>query len=280
MQIELIFYSLLGLIVGSFLNVCIYRIPLGKSVVSPRSACPHCGTPIRPYDNIPVFSYLLLRGKCRGCGTSISIQYPIVELLTGAAFFACAWKWNFASPTFINTLLLSIIIILVFTDYHHRILPNVLTLPGMAAGILLSPFQDISYYDDVLSGMSASLLWPGDYQLILPWVGSIVGAIVGAVPLFVIGIGYEKLRKRQGLGMGDVKMMAMIGAFMGCRIAFLTIFAGSLLGTLVGVFLMLFRHMNLQSKLAFGVFLGIASAILLFYGLPFWNWYYNLSVPR
>ena len=241
---------------------------------------PHCGKPIRPYDNIPVLSYLLLRGKCRGCGEPISIQYPIVELLTGAAFFVCAWKWNFAPPTFVNTLLLCVAIILIFTDYHHRILPNVLTLPGLLAGILLSPFQDRLYYSDILSKIASSYIWPNDYQSVLPWVGAVIGAIVGAVPLFLVGIVYEKLRKRQGLGMGDVKMMAMIGAFLGCRIAFLTILAGSLLGTIVGVFLMSSRNMNLQSKLPLGVFLGIAAALLLFYGLPFWDWYYHLSVPR
>jgi leader peptidase (prepilin peptidase) / N-methyltransferase len=268
-----IFYTLLGLVIGSFLNVCICRIPLGKSVVSPRSACPHCGVQIRSYDNIPVLSYLLLRGKCRSCKAPISMEYPMVELLTAAAFFACAWRWEFASPTFVNSLFLSLIIILVFTDYHHQLLNNVVTLPGLAAGILLSPFQSFSYYLDSLSMRLASLIWPENPVTILPWVGSVAGAIVGAAPLLLIGIGYERLRHRQGLGMGDVKMMAMVGAFLGPTIAFLTIFAGSLLGSFVGISFMISGRMNLQSKLAFGIYLGIASALLLFFGLPLWNWY-------
>ena len=140
---ESIIYTLFGLIIGSFLNVCIYRIPLGKSIVFPGSSCPSCSKPIRFYDNIPVLSYLLLRGKCRACGAPISFQYPLVELLTGLAFFACAKAWHFESPTYVNSLFLSVLIILVFTDYHHRILPNVLTLPGTIAGILLSPSKGL-----------------------------------------------------------------------------------------------------------------------------------------
>ncbi len=278
MQIALVIYAVFGLVIGSFLNVCIYRIPLRKSIVFPGSACPHCGNPIRPYDNIPVLSYLLLRGRCRICGNAISVQYPLVELLTGAAFFACAWEWSFTAPAFINSLLLSVLIVLVFTDYHHQILPNVLTLPGIAVGILLSPFQSVLYYSDTLSTLAASCLRPENPQLILPWVGSVLGAIIGGGPLLLMAIGYEKIRKKQGLGMGDVKMMAMVGAFLGCRIAFLTILAGSFLGSLVGVFLILFRHKNLQTKLAFGVFLGIGAAVCLFYGLPVWDWYFRF--PR
>jgi leader peptidase (prepilin peptidase) / N-methyltransferase len=282
-QLLYIFYTLLGLTIGSFLNVCIHRLPLGKSIVRPRSACPKCGAQIRAYDNIPVISYLLLRGKCRACKTSISIEYPFVELLTAAAFFACAWKWNFAAPTFVNTLLLSIIIILIFIDYHHQLLLNVLTLPGIVAGILLSPFQSVSYYSDFVSVRLASLIWPGDPAMILPWAGAVAGAIIGAVPLLLLAIGYEKLRHRQGLGMGDVKMMAMVGAFLGPTIAFLTIFAGSFLGSLIGISFMLLGRMNLQTKLAFGVYLGIAAALLLFYGPPLWNWYWQYwhqSFPR
>lgn len=278
MQIALVIYTVLGLVIGSFLNVCIYRIPLRKSIVFPGSACPHCGSPIRPYDNIPVLSYLLLRGRCRVCGNAISVQYPLVELLTGAAFFACAWEWNFTAPAFINSLLLSVLIVLVFTDYHHQILPNVLTLPGIAAGILLSPFQSVWYYSDALSTIAASWLWPENPQLVLPWVGSVLGAIIGGGPLLLMAIGYEKIRKKQGLGMGDVKMMVMVGAFLGCRIALLTILAGSFLGSIVGIFLILFRHRNLQTKLAFGVFLGIGAAVCLFYGLPVWDWYFRF--PR
>ena len=281
MNPELIVYTLFGLIIGSFLNVCTYRIPLGKSIVFPGSSCPECGNSIRFYDNIPVVSYLLLRGKCRFCCKPISIQYPIVELLTGIAFYVCGKTWSFGSPTYVNSLFLSILIVLVFTDHHHRLLPNVLTLPGTIAGILLSPFQKPpsgqldSYFSDWLSVKIASLLFPKNPEAILPWVGSIMGAVIGGGVLLVLGLGYEKLRKRQGLGMGDVKMMAMVGAFLGYYLAFVTIFFGSFLGLLLGIYLILFRKMNLQTKLAFGVFLGIGAAISLFYGFPFLRWYFR-----
>jgi leader peptidase (prepilin peptidase)/N-methyltransferase len=278
---ESIIYALFGLIIGSFLNVCIYRIPLGKSVVFPGSSCPGCSKSIRFYDNIPVISFLLLRGKCRSCKTPISFQYPLVELLTGSLFFACAKAWHFDSPTYVNSLFLSILIILIFTDYHHQILPNILTIPGTIAGILLSPFQRppagqlSSYYSDKLSVMTAELLYPSNPEVSLPWVGSILGALIGGGVLLMVGLGYAKLRKREGLGMGDVKMMAMVGAFMGYYLAFVTIFVGSLLGLLLGVYLIAFRKMNLQTKLAFGVFLGIGAAVSLFYGIPFLSWYFG-----
>jgi leader peptidase (prepilin peptidase) / N-methyltransferase len=272
----LIIYGLFGLIIGSFLNVCIYRIPLGKSVVFPGSGCPRCGKAIRFYDNIPVISFLLLRGKCRNCGEAISIQYPLVELMTGIAFYSCGKAWEFTPATFVNTIFLSVVIVLVFTDFNHRILPNVLTIPGIIVGILLSSFQMPACYSDILSVRIAVLPLFKNPPAALPWVGSILGAIIGGGILLIVGLAYEKLRKKQGLGMGDVKMMAMVGAFLGWRLALLTIFAGSLIGTLIGIFLMLFRNMNLQTKLAFGVFLGIGAAFSLFYGIPFLDWYLSL----
>jgi leader peptidase (prepilin peptidase) / N-methyltransferase len=276
MTTALFVYGLFGLIIGSFLNVCIYRIPLGKSVVFPGSGCPQCGKPIRFYDNIPVLSYILLRGKCRNCGEPISIQYPFVELLSGFSFYFCGAVWGFAPATFVNSIFLAAVTVLIFTDFHHKILPNVLTLPGIIVGILLSPFQMIDYYSDILSVRVASLPVFNNPSAALPWVGSVFGAIIGGGILLVVGIGYEKLRKRQGLGLGDVKMMAMVGAFLGWRLALLTIFAGSLIGTLIGISLMLFRNMSLQTKLAFGVFLGIGAAFSLFYGIPFLDWYLSL----
>jgi len=273
---ELLVYALLGLIIGSFLNVCIYRIPLGKSIVFPGSGCPNCGKAIRFYDNIPILSYLLLRGKCRFCGERISVQYPIVELLTGIAFYACAKWWYFTPPTFVNSLFLSVVVILIFTDYHHQILPNVLTLPGMIAGILLSPFQTPSFYSDVLSFPTASMLWPSNPQIALPWVGSVIGAIIGGGSLFVVGLGYLKLRKKEGLGMGDVKMMGMVGAFLGWPLAVLTIGVGAFLGSIIGIMGILLRNMTMQTKLAFGVFLGISAAFALFYGLPILHWYVSI----
>jgi leader peptidase (prepilin peptidase) / N-methyltransferase len=278
MQIYLVFYVALGLVIGSFLNVCIYRIPIGKSIVFPGSGCPNCSAPIRPYDNIPVLSYLLLRGKCRTCGEPISLQYPIVELLSGLAFYCCAHNWHFTSPTYVNSLFLSLIIVLVFTDYHHQILPNILTLPGAVAGLILSPFQMPEVYTDTLSIRLASQFGFEDSGLVLSLMGALLGAIIGGGSLLGVAFFYEKVRKRQGLGMGDVKMMAMVGAFLGYRLTILTIFLGSLLGSLVGIYLVLFRKMNLQTKLAFGVFLGAAAVLALFYGLPLLHWYFEISL--
>jgi leader peptidase (prepilin peptidase) / N-methyltransferase len=276
MQIELIFYTLLGLIIGSFLNVCIYRIPLKKSIVFPGSSCPNCGAAIRPYDNIPVLSYLILRGKCRGCGTPISLQYPIVELLSGIIFFCCARTWEFTPPTYVNSLFLCIILVLIFTDFHHRILPNVLTITGTLLGLLLSPFQIQDLYLGILDIKVASLLNMSNIPFAMPWIGSILGALFGGGSLFLVGFGYEKLRKQQGLGMGDVKMMAMVGTFLGYRLTLLTIFSGSLIGAILGVFLILFHKSNLQTKLAFGVFLGAGAIFSLFWGLPFLHWYLSI----
>jgi leader peptidase (prepilin peptidase) / N-methyltransferase len=270
MQLESLVYALFGLVIGSFLNVCIYRLPRNTSIALPRSRCPQCETPIRPYDNIPVISYILLRGKCRSCGKAISIQYPLVELLTGLAFYACAQTWGLAPPTIVNSLFLAMVIVLVFIDYHHQILPNVITLPGMAAGILLSYFQDHRFYEDVFSSRLASHFGLENFQFL---VGSILGAITWAAMFLVVGLGYQKLRKIQGLGMGDVKMMLMVGAFIGIRLGFMTVFAGSLLGSVLGIGLMLFGRANMRSKLAFGVFLGIGAAFSLFYGLPLLRWY-------
>jgi leader peptidase (prepilin peptidase) / N-methyltransferase len=273
MHLESILYALFGLVIGSFLNVCIHRIPRNVSIAFPRSSCPNCRKPIRPYDNIPVFSYLLLRGKCRFCGNSISMQYPFVELLSGLAFFACAQTWGFSATTLVNTLFLSMAIVLIFIDYQRQILPNVITMPGVAAGILLCTFQSTEFYADALSFRIASVFGLENIPSTLPWAGSILGAVIGGGMLYVVGIGYLKFRKMQGLGMGDVKMMAMAGAFLGWRLAFITVFAGSLLGLLFGISLMLTGRANLKTKLAFGVFLGIGAAFSLFYGLPLLRWY-------
>lgn len=278
MYLESIAYAILGLIIGSFLNVCIYRIPLEKSIVSPGSGCPHCGTSIRFLDNIPILSFLLLRGRCRDCGKRISFQYPIVELLCALAFYSCARMWLFAPPTYVNSLFLAAIIILIFTDYNHRILPNIITLPGVIVGILLSYFQTPKVYDDLLSWKVISLLGFENPSNVQPWIGSIFGAIIGGGLLYLVAFVYEVVRRRQGLGMGDVKMMAMVGAFLGWRLALMTIFVGSLLGTFVGIFLILLRKIDTQGKLAFGVFLGIGSALCLFYGFSFVRWY--LDMPR
>jgi leader peptidase (prepilin peptidase)/N-methyltransferase len=266
-------WAIFGLITGSFLNVCIYRLPRHESIVFPGSRCPHCGKSVRPIDNIPVLSFLLLRGKCRNCRRPISFQYPLVELLSGLAFYACAAEWGLTSPTFVNSIFLSAILVLVFTDYHHQILPNALTLPGAIAGFLMCTFQSRVFFGDPVSTYFAALISSSNTQTLLPWTGSLLGAIVGAGILFLVASAYQLVRKRQGLGMGDIKMMAMVGAFLGWRSAFWTIVFGSFLGSIAGILLVLFGGRTLQAKLAFGTFLGVASVICLFFGEAIIRWY-------
>jgi leader peptidase (prepilin peptidase) / N-methyltransferase len=260
------FWTAFGLVIGSFLNVCIYRLPRRESIVFPGSRCPKCGKAVRPYDNIPVLSYLLLGGKCRSCRQPISAQYPLVELLAGLSFYACAAVWGLTPPAFVNSLFLSLIIVLVFTDYHHQILPNALTFPGLILGLVLCPFQFPAFFRDPLSYNLAALISTSHAETLLPWVASFVGAVAGAGMPYLVAVVYQLIRKRRGLGMGDVKMLAMVGAFLGWRIAFLTIFVGSFLGSVVGILLILFGGRTLQSKLPFGTFLGAAAAASLFWG--------------
>ena len=268
-----ILYVVFGLIIGSFLNVCIHRVPRGESIVSPGSHCPRCGKAVRPYDNVPVLAYLWLRGRCRDCGERISPQYPAVELLTGMVFFGCVSKWGLAPPTFVNTLFLSMVIVLGIIDYHHRLLPNVITLPGWIIGLALAPFQKLEFYDEPLTRLLTSMLLPDRTGTALPWVAAAVGSVLGGGLLLTVALAYEKIRHKQGLGMGDVKMMAMVGAFLGWRLVLLTIFAGSVLGSVIGLFIVLFRGGNLQTKLSFGTFLALGAIISVFFGIRILVWY-------
>jgi leader peptidase (prepilin peptidase)/N-methyltransferase len=198
---------------------------------------------------------------------SDSLQYPIVESLCGLAFFACARTWGLSPETFVNSLFLAAILILIFTDFNQQILPNAITIPGALVGILLSPFQLRAFYEDaVVQNLAGS-------ETAIPWTGAILGAILSGGILLAVAATYKLVRHRQGLGMGDVKMMAMVGAFLGWRLGLLTIFAGSFLGSIAGVFLILFGGRTLQTKLAFGTFLGAAAAAALFFGPPVLNWY-------
>jgi leader peptidase (prepilin peptidase) / N-methyltransferase len=264
---------ILGLAVGSFLNVCIFRVPRGESIVFPRSHCPQCGIDIHAYDNVPLFAYLWLGGKCRSCKKPISIQYPLVELLAGLIFLGCALKWDLASPAFLNALFLSLIVVLIFIDYNHQILPNVITIPGALIGIILSFLQEKKFYADSISMNLATILNASNPTGFLPWIGALVGAVIAAGGLLLVAILYQLARKRQGLGMGDVKMMAMVGAFLGWPLAFLTIFIGSLAGSIIGLLLILFRGKSMQTKLAFGTFLGMGALLAVFFGPAVISWY-------
>jgi len=273
-----VFVLALGLVIGSFLNVCILRIPQGKSIVLPPSACPQCGTPIRPYDNIPVISYLLLRGKCRGCKTRISAMYPLVEILTAVLFFGCYWAFGLTIDTLKWCVFSAIMIVLVFTDLRERILPDLVNFVGLGLGLLFSLFM--RPYDGTASFV-AYFAFPSLHSLrAISLLDALLGAAAGGGLLWLVMEAYFRLRHREGMGLGDVKMMLMVGAFLGLKRTMLTIFAGSMLGTLLGIVFILARGKKSDYELPFGTFLGMAAILVVFFGTPFMHWYSHLLMGR
>ncbi|MEE8348442.1 MAG: prepilin peptidase, partial [Acidobacteriota bacterium] len=220
------FILVVGLIVGSFLNVCIHRVPRGRSVVHPRSACPHCNHSISALENIPVLSYLFLGGKCRQCGTGISWVYPLVEALTAVCFYLLFLKYGVQSPFLVNIVFFSILVILIFIDLFERLLPDVFTLGGLAFGFFMSPFQSGEFFP-VAGPMNLS-------GVLLRYYDSFLGVLMGAGFLWLVAEIYLRMKKVEGMGFGDIKMMAMVGAFLGWQHTWMTILLGSLLGALVG----------------------------------------------
>jgi leader peptidase (prepilin peptidase)/N-methyltransferase len=273
-----IFIFLLGLIIGSFLNVCILRIPGGKSIVLPASACPKCGAPIRRYDNIPVVSWLLLRGKCRACKTPISRMYPVVELLTGLLFLACFAAFGLTPEALKWAAFAAILIVLVFTDLRERILPDVVNYTGFGVGLAFSL---------VTKPIDGTALWIANHVFDFPppapalsFVDAVLGAAVGSGLLWIVSEGYFRLRGREGMGLGDVKMMLMAGAFLGVKRVLLTIFAGAVLGSVLGILFILVRRKGSDYELPFGTFLGAAALLVVFFGTPLVNWYQSLLAMR
>lgn len=260
-----------GLMFGSFLNVCIRRLPQHESIVTPGSHCPRCQTPIRARDNIPVVSYLLLRGRCRACGERISPEYPLVELLTGMLALGCYWQFGITISGVKWTLFSAMMLVLVFTDFHDRLLPNRVNYFGLAAGLALSPFTP------AVDGFARWLL-NGRFALGAPeWTvrlaDSALGAIVAGGMLWLFAEGYFRLRGREGMGLGDVKMMAMAGAFLGVRQAILMMLLGSILGSVVGAIAVWGFGKGRDYELPFGSFLGIAALFMIFAGGPLLHWY-------
>lgn len=238
-----------GLIIGSFLNVVIYRLPLGQSVVSPPSTCPSCGKRLGALDNIPVVSWLALGGRCRQCGAPISAQYPLVELCTGLLFVLITWMTPAGPLLAARLLLVTMLIVLFGIDFHHQILPNVITLPGIVIGFLFS-----------FAGP------PG-------WMDSLVGILLGGGVLYGIAAAYYAVRKEEGLGMGDVKMLAMIGAFLGWKAVLVTLVLSSFAGALVGMGLMAFSRGTMRLALPFGTFLSLGALAAMLVGEPLVAWY-------
>ena len=294
----------LGLAFGSFLNVCIYRLPLGLSVVAPRSACPHCKRPIAFYDNLPVISWLLLRGRCRNCETKISARYLFIEVLTGVLFLGCYAYFGFTLATLKYCVFGFLLLGLIFTDAETKLLPDKLTLPGLALGLVFSsivPVNDVA--SQFLPGM-LDLPFSADLAArLFSLFDSLLGAALGASFIYGAGAVYLRWRGMEGMGFGDVKLMAMVGAFLGMKLTIFTIFTASLAGSLFGLATVLMvwvkrthrstrRLASLQAarrrgwqsaqmvyrhyQMPFGVFLGSMALLALFVGNQFLRWYGRL----
>ena len=286
--IALIF--LFGIVIGSFLNVCILRIPEDLSIVAPGSRCPQCQTPIRWYDNVPVFGWLWLRGKCRNCGLAISPMYPLVELTTGLLFVACYLEFGLTQAAVKWLFFTCLIIVLTITDLRIRILPDVVNWPGFVAGLFFSAV--VPPDDRTAVFLYVTLFHRMPSRPVQGLLDALLGAAFGSFLLWAVAALYRRVRGREGMGMGDVKMMAMVGAFLGVRGAFLTILLGTLLGTLVGVAMIIVLYVagwerNLaerasrrrlgsvnalrwkiasQYQLPLGTFLGIAALLVVYFG--------------
>jgi leader peptidase (prepilin peptidase)/N-methyltransferase len=262
-----------GLIIGSFLNVVIARVPDRENIVFPGSHCPSCGAPIKPYDNIPVLSYLLLRGRCRSCNKGISPVYPLVELLVACLYLLFFLMDGFTLRLLADLIFASFIVPLTFIDLRHQLLPDPLTLPGLAVAALLRLMAP----DAFMLNRTRSIfgLWQTpDWAVSL--VGSALGAAVGAGILWVVMEVYLRIRHHEGMGPGDVKMMLMVGAFLGWERAMITIFLASLGGSVIGLAMMSVKKASLKTALPFGVFLGPASLVTLAVGEKFLRWYITL----
>lgn len=273
-----IFVFLFGLIIGSFLNVCISRLPAGKSVVRPRSRCPKCGKHIKPYDNIPVLSYFFLAGKCRNCKARISPVYPAVELLTGLLFFACYLMFGDSILTLKWVAFSAILVVLIFTDWRERILPDAVNFTGLGIALILSFF--VRPEDGTAAWLANRIFDFPPPAPVISFSDALIGAAVGSGLLWLVGEAYFRLRGREGMGFGDVKMMLMAGAFLGLRRTILTILAGSLLGAILGSIFILASRKGSTYELPFGTFLGAAALLVVFFGTPVVTWYQSLFMIR
>jgi len=247
--LELLTVAAFGLCIGSFLNVCAYRLPLGGSIVYPASRCTSCGRTLSWFDNVPVISWVVLRGRCRTCGVAVSWQYPLVELITAGLFVLVILLTPPGVLMASRLLLVSILIALFGIDLEHQILPNSITLSGIAIGIALSVFAPPGLKD------------------------SLIGAVLGAGILYGIAYGYFLWRREEGMGMGDVKMLAMIGAFLGWKAVLVTLVLSSFAGAFIGVILLGLHKGGMKFALPFGTFLSIGALIAMFAGEPLVTWY-------
>jgi len=294
-----------GLAFGSFLNVCIYRMPRELSVVFPRSACPNCKQLIAFYDNVPVLSWLILRGRCRKCKAKISPRYLMIEVLTGLLFVACYWQFGLTLATLKYCVFGYLLLGLIFTDAETKLLPDKLTLPGIVIGLIFSllvPVNDLA--SQLLPGVMRLPADPGLSVNLLSFADACLGAIVGASFIYGVGVAYLMARGVEGMGFGDVKLMALVGAFLGMKLTVFTLLTGSVAGSLFGLStifvvwikrtrrLMVRQHASAavararawQSakmvyrhyQMPFGVFLGSMAVVALFFGNQVMSWYWGL----
>lgn len=268
--------GVLGAIIGSFLNVVIHRLPREESIVFPNSRCPSCGTAIAFYDNIPLLSYAVLGGRCRSCKTYISARYPAVELLTGLVWAAVAMHDGLTWALPFDLIFVTAILVLIFIDAEHMILPNAITYPGLifalVARITLPLLLRQPHFDDV------PMLLDGPFDGWPLWAASLGGAVIGGLAgggsLWLMGWLWEKLRGVEAMGLGDVKMMFMVGGYLGWRLTILNIFVAVLSGSVTGIVLMAAKgDRNMQMLLPFGIFLGIGAIAALLFGSHIVEWY-------
>lgn len=240
-----------GACIGSFLNVCAYRLPLGQSVVRPRSRCTTCGRTLSWFDNLPVVSWVVLGGRCRTCREPVSWMYPAVEVVTALVFLLTYLTYGFTLLAAVRVVFACALIVLFVTDLQHKILPNVITLPGIVVGFICS-----------------FILPPG-------WVNSLIGLLVGGGVLFAIAEAYYRFRGQEGLGMGDVKLLAMIGAFLGWKLVLLTLVFASFTGSLAGGILIASGKGGMKYALPFGTFLTVGALLAATWGEPIADWYFG-----
>jgi leader peptidase (prepilin peptidase)/N-methyltransferase len=248
-----IFVFLVGSCIGSFSNVCIHRLPLSKSIKSPPSNCPYCSSPIRFYDNIPIVSFIFLRGKCRNCHERISFRYPLVEVLGGAFALFTYLKYGLTIEALIYYIFIIALVIITFIDMDHQIIPDVISLPGIPIGFL------------------ASFILPS-----LTYIDSLIGILIGGGILFIVLWAYYFFTGAEGMGGGDVKLLAMIGAVIGWKGVIFTIFISSVTGTIIGLLIMLRTKKGLKQAVPFGPFLSIGAVVYIFYGPELIQWYFTI----
>lgn len=269
---------LVGLLIGSFLNVCILRIPGGESIVRPNSKCPKCQTAIRPYDNIPVISWLILGGKCRTCKAKISPLYPSIELLTGALFLACYYLFGLTLTGAKWAAFSALLVVLTATDIRERILPDSVNLTGFIMGLVVSLF--LAPADGAALWLSNRIFEFPPPRPVLSIADALIGALVGAGLLWIVGEGYFRMRGKEGMGLGDVKMMGAVGAFLGVKRTLLTVLFGSLLGSVIGIVIVLAARKGRDYELPFGAFLGAGALLVVYFGTPMLTWYQSLLYPH